>query len=221
MGPKQSRRRPQAVHVVVMAPVQVAEVRADQEVKSGPGMMMMMMKRTLTNAGRQEMGMHHQTRWWLARSHARRVQVTPQSTESCRSFTSLGRRRELCWVTVYSTGPMSKEKDTRGEDAGEASKTPPVQSRDCSSARHPPLPKDHSTAHPEVAFPEVGKGDRPGLQDRSAVPVSSDTMCLQEVAEAYLVRLFDDANLCAIHARRVTIMRKDIMLARRIWGERA
>ena len=46
-------------------------------------------------------------------------------------------------------------------------------------------------------------------------------LCLQEAAEAYLVRLFDDANLCAIHARRITIMPKDILLARRIRGERA
>ena len=46
-------------------------------------------------------------------------------------------------------------------------------------------------------------------------------LCLQEAAEAYLVGLFDDANLCAIHARRVTIMPKDILLARRIRGEHA
>ena len=46
-------------------------------------------------------------------------------------------------------------------------------------------------------------------------------LCLQEAAEAYLVWLFDDANLCAIHARRVTIMPKDILLARQIQGERA
>ena len=46
-------------------------------------------------------------------------------------------------------------------------------------------------------------------------------LCLQEAAEAYLVRLFDDTNLCAIHARRVTIMPKDIQLARRIRGEQA
>ena len=45
---------------------------------------------------------------------------------------------------------------------------------------------------------------------------SAAILCLQEAAEAYLVRLFDDANLCAIHARRVTIMPKDIQLARRI-----
>ena len=48
---------------------------------------------------------------------------------------------------------------------------------------------------------------------------SAAILCLQEAAEAYLVRLFDDANLCAIHARRVTIMPKDIQLARRIRGE--
>ena len=44
---------------------------------------------------------------------------------------------------------------------------------------------------------------------------------LQEAAEAYLVSLFEDTNLCAIHAKRVTIMPKDIQLARRIRGERA
>ena len=44
---------------------------------------------------------------------------------------------------------------------------------------------------------------------------------LQEASEAYLVGLFEDTNLCAIHAKRVTIMPKDIQLARRIRGERA
>ena len=48
---------------------------------------------------------------------------------------------------------------------------------------------------------------------------SAAVLCLQEAVEAYLVRLFDDANLCAIHARRVTIMPKDLFLARRIPGE--
>ena len=43
---------------------------------------------------------------------------------------------------------------------------------------------------------------------------------LQEAAETYLVRLLDDANLCALHARRVTLMPRDIQLARRIRGER-
>merc|ERR1712085_150223 len=49
---------------------------------------------------------------------------------------------------------------------------------------------------------------------------SSALMALQEAAEAYLVGLFEDTNLCAIHARRVTIMVRDMQLARRIRGEK-
>eukprot|EP00689_Sawyeria_marylandensis_P000905 EC820399.1.p1 GENE.EC820399.1~~EC820399.1.p1 ORF type:complete len:149 (+),score=74.16 EC820399.1:38-448(+) len=50
---------------------------------------------------------------------------------------------------------------------------------------------------------------------------STAVLALQEAAEAYLVSLFEDTNLCAIHAKRVTIMNKDIHLARRIRGERS
>ena len=49
---------------------------------------------------------------------------------------------------------------------------------------------------------------------------SNAVLALQEAAEAYLVSLFEDTNLCAIHAKRVTIMTKDVHLARRIRGER-
>jgi len=49
---------------------------------------------------------------------------------------------------------------------------------------------------------------------------SQAIMALQEASESYLVGLFEDTNLCAIHAKRVTIMPKDIQLARRIRGER-
>ena len=48
---------------------------------------------------------------------------------------------------------------------------------------------------------------------------SGAVLALQEAAEAYLVGLFEDTNLCAIHAKRVTIMAKDMQLARRIRGE--
>ena len=44
---------------------------------------------------------------------------------------------------------------------------------------------------------------------------------LQEACEAFLVGLFEDMNLCAIHGNRVTIMRKDIHLALRIRGGRS
>ncbi len=49
---------------------------------------------------------------------------------------------------------------------------------------------------------------------------SQALLALQEAAESYLTGLFEDANLCAIHASRVTVMKKDIDLARRIRGER-
>ena len=50
---------------------------------------------------------------------------------------------------------------------------------------------------------------------------STAVMALQEASEAYLVGLFEDTNLCAIHAKQVTIMPKDIQLARRIRRESA
>jgi histone H3 len=42
---------------------------------------------------------------------------------------------------------------------------------------------------------------------------------LQEASEAFLVRLFEDAYLCAIHAKRVTLMPRDLLLARRLRGD--
>ena len=54
------------------------------------------------------------------------------------------------------------------------------------------------------------------------LPLSSFIVnILQQAAEAYLIGLFEDTLLCAIHAKRVTIMPKDIQLARRIRGERS
>jgi histone H3/H4 len=44
-------------------------------------------------------------------------------------------------------------------------------------------------------------------------------LALQEAAESFLVGIFEDANICAIHANRVTIMKKDMDLARRIRGD--
>nr|XP_058933176.1 uncharacterized protein LOC131764228 [Kogia breviceps] len=49
---------------------------------------------------------------------------------------------------------------------------------------------------------------------------SSAVMALQEECEAYLVGLFEDTNLCAIRAKRVTIMPEDIHLLKRLQRER-
>lgn len=48
---------------------------------------------------------------------------------------------------------------------------------------------------------------------------SQALLAMQEATEAYMIGLFEDTNLCAIHAKRVTIMAKDMQLARRLRGE--
>ncbi|CAG8511720.1 13008_t:CDS:2 [Acaulospora morrowiae] len=65
----------------------------------------------------------------------------------------------------------------------------------------------------EIALEVLGPNSEIGYRWQSTA-----ILALQEAAEAYLVHLFEDANLCAIHAKRVTIMQKDIQLARRIRG---
>lgn len=49
---------------------------------------------------------------------------------------------------------------------------------------------------------------------------SSAIRALQEATEAYMTGVFEATTLCAIHARRTTIMVKDMQLARRIRGEK-
>ena len=50
---------------------------------------------------------------------------------------------------------------------------------------------------------------------------SQALIAIQEAAEAYLTGVFEDAQLCAIHAKRVTVQKKDLDLARRIRGDDA
>lgn len=50
---------------------------------------------------------------------------------------------------------------------------------------------------------------------------SSAILALQQAVEAYLVGLFEDSNLAALHAKRVTVKPKDMQLARRLRGERS
>ena len=69
-----------------------------------------------------------------------------------------------------------KREDPRGTDAGEANKTPQVQSGNCGSEGHPLLPRQYSAAHSKVAFPAGSEGNHSGYQDRPAVPVSSATV---------------------------------------------
>mmetsp|Transcript_1182 Transcript_1182/g.1617 ORF Transcript_1182/g.1617 Transcript_1182/m.1617 type:complete len:138 (-) Transcript_1182:146-559(-) len=47
----------------------------------------------------------------------------------------------------------------------------------------------------------------------------SAVLALQEASEAYLVGLFEDTNLCALHAKRSTIVPRDMLLARKLRSE--
>ncbi|KAH8052358.1 hypothetical protein JL722_10189 [Aureococcus anophagefferens] len=97
----------------------------------------------------------------------------------------------------------------------------------------PPLPPGHRRAPRDPPLPEVDGAPRAQAPFQRLVrEIAQDfktdlrfqgsaVLALQEAAEAYLAGLFEDTNLCAIHAKRVTIMPKDIQLARRIRGERS
>ena len=60
---------------------------------------------------------------------------------------------------------------------------------------------------------EIAEGLNTGLRFQT-----SALCALQEAAESFLVGMFEDTNLCTIHAKRVTIMPRDMQLARRIRG---
>ena len=62
---------------------------------------------------------------------------------------------------------------------------------------------------------EVAQGFKTDLRFQASAVIA-----LQEASESWMVGLFEDSNLCAIHAKRVTIMPKDMQLARRIRGDK-
>lgn len=75
------------------------------------------------------------------------------------------------------------------------------------------LVRDLCIAVKEEEMDGGGLGEGGGLRFESQALVA-----LQEAAEEYIVGLFEDANLCAMHAKRVTVMPRDMQLSRRIRG---
>jgi len=70
-----------------------------------------------------------------------------------------------------------------------------------------------------LPFARLVREIQQGLSRQSYSWQASAILALQEASEAHLVGLFEDCNLCAVHAKRVTIMPKDMQLARRIRGQ--
>ena len=85
------------------------------------------------------------------------------------------------------------------------------------------LQKSTSMLIPRAPFQRLVREVMMGLRDIQVDNYkfqSAALSALQEATEAYLVGLFEDTNLCCLHAKRVTIMPRDVELARRIRGER-
>ena len=80
--------------------------------------------------------------------------------------------------------------------------------------------KPHRYRPGTVSLREIRRYQKTELQDfkTDLCFQSSTVMALQLASEAYLVGLFEDTKLCAIHAKRVTIMPKDIQLDRMVRG---
>jgi len=147
-----------------------------------------------------------------------------------------------------STGGREPPRRGRGDggDAGDDDRRPgPSRQRRDSAADHEPAAKKRRYRPGTVALREIRKyqkstdlllrklpfarvvreialdmtTDMNEYGDTGLRWQSSAILALQEASEAFLVHLFEDANLCAIHAKRVTIMTRDIHLARRIRGQ--
>eukprot|EP00804_Cyclotella_cryptica_P016942 CCRYP_001896-RB/>CCRYP_001896-RB protein AED:0.12 eAED:0.08 QI:0/-1/0/1/-1/0/1/0/118 len=96
----------------------------------------------------------------------------------------------------------------------------------CCTSRNPPLPKSTDLLIRKVPFQRLAREvlqdlNRPGSYPHFTAEhfQATSLLAIQESVEAFSVGLFEDANLCAIHARRVTIMPKDMQLALRIRGD--
>lgn len=112
-----------------------------------------------------------------------------------------------------------------------------LPSRHCRPARDKKVPKNHRTAHPTRPLPKkryssshsvrkilqsltlVSDKDQKTL-DRVSRFSASALIALQEAVEASVISLLEDANLCTEHAKRKTLFPQDILLARRIRGDK-
>ena len=81
------------------------------------------------------------------------------------------------------------------------------------------VPKEHRAPYQETPLLMASPWDSPWSGKYDLHFQGSAIICLQEAAEAYLVSLMEDTNLCTIHVKQVTIMPKDIQLACSIRGE--
>ncbi|KAG5175997.1 histone-fold-containing protein [Tribonema minus] len=105
-----------------------------------------------------------------------------------------------------------------GKKAPRKQVTVKAASKGAQAAEERGVRKPHRFRPGTVALREIRRYQKTTeLLIRRAPPAIA---ALQHACEAYLVGLFEDVNLCAMHAKRTTIMPKDMQLARRLRGER-
>ncbi|XP_045529353.1 histone H3-like centromeric protein CSE4 [Pieris brassicae] len=180
----------------------------------------------------------------LCAIHAKRVTIMPKDIQLARRIRgerSYNFRVELVSERVRAVVVMARTKQTARKSTG--GKAPRKQLATKAARKSAPatggVKKPHRYRPGTVALREIRRYQKSTELLIRKLPFqrlvreiaqdfktdlrfqSSAVMALQEASEAYLVGLFEDTNLCAIHAKRVTIMPKDIQLARRIRGERA
>ena len=78
--------------------------------------------------------------------------------------------------------------------------------------------KSHDTLLPKASFARVVRHIAGNIDSDMRFQAHA-LLALQESTEAYITGIFEDSNLCAIHGNRVTVMKKDMDLARRIRGD--
>ena len=118
---------------------------------------------------------------------------------------------------------MARTKQTARKSTGGKIPRKQVASKSSSKRNIPVVDskKIHRFRPGTVALREIRKYQKSTeLLIRKMPFQSSAVLALQEASEAYLVGLFEDTNLCASHAKRVTIMPKDILLAKKIRGDK-
>ncbi|KAL6037763.1 hypothetical protein STEG23_012764 [Scotinomys teguina] len=174
----------------------------------------------------------------LCAIHAKRVTIMPKDIQLARRIR--GTNALFIYNSLFSV-PMARTKQTARKSTG--GKAPRKQLATKAARKSAPatggVKKPHRYRPGTVALREIRRYQKSTELLIRKLPFqrlvreiaqdfktdlrfqSSAVMALQEASEAYLVGLFEDTNLCAIHAKRVTIMPKDIQLARRIRGERA
>mmetsp|Transcript_14193 Transcript_14193/g.25395 ORF Transcript_14193/g.25395 Transcript_14193/m.25395 type:complete len:201 (+) Transcript_14193:349-951(+) len=155
-------------------------------------------------------------------------------TKSSRKQASPRRKRLVASDTPVSmagsyaaktpVAPMSKTFDSaltpstaRSRTPGSRRKPPVFTERSLLEIRH--FQRSTGLLIGKLAFARVVKEETYRYCSEEYKWQASALRALQESSEAYLVSIFHDAYLCALHARRVTLMVKDIHLARRIRGD--